>query len=247
MFYSNRDMGCIIKGVYLVKGEKMTALEKGRTHTALSFRIKGNSVIDYGDKRAVLRDGTVAYFPAGLDYKRETLEDEEYIAIHLTAFGNIGDCVETVDDCDFLRPLFETLLDKWEKGNYDRSVSILYKIFEELSKKEGAGAEEIPEIILPGVEYMRNNYRDPSVTVASISEKCHISEAYFRRLYGKCFGISPVEALLSLRFDYARGLLRSGYYKTKEIAAMSGFSDVKYFRTAFKKRFGTTVGEFLSE
>lgn len=247
MFYSNRDMGCIIKGVYLVKGEKMTALEKGRTHTALSFRIKGNSVIDYGDKRAVLRDGTVAYFPAGLDYKRETLEDEEYIAIHLTAFGNIGDCVETVDDCDFLRPLFETLLDKWEKGNYDRSVSILYKIFEELSKKEGAGAEEIPEIILPGVEYMRNNYRDPSVTVAAIAEKCHISEAYFRKLYGKFFGISPVEALLSLRFDYARGLLRSGYYKTKEIAAMSGFSDVKYFRTAFKKRFGTTVGEFLSE
>lgn len=247
MFYSNHDMGCIIKGVYLVKGEKMTVLEKGRTHTALSFRIKGNSVIDHGDKRAILRDGTVAYFPAGLDYKRETSEREEYIAIHLTAFGNIGDCVETVDDCDFLRPLFETLLDKWEKGNYDRSVSILYKIFEELSKKEGAGAEEIPEIILPGVEYMRNNYRDPSVTVAAIAEKCHISEAYFRRLYGKCFGISPVEALLSLRFDYARGLLRSGYYKTKEIAAMSGFSDVKYFRTAFKKRFGTTVGEFLSE
>lgn len=126
-------------------------------------------------------------------------------------------------------------------------MSVLYKIFEELSKKSGAKAEEIPEIILSGVEYMRGNYRDPSVTVAAIAEKCHVSEAYFRRIYGKCFGVSPVEALLSLRFDYAKGLLRSGYYKTKEIAGMSGFSDVKYFRTAFKKRFGVTVGEFLKE
>ena len=47
--------------------------------------------------------------------------------------------------------------------------------------------------------------------------------------------------------EYAKELLRSGYYKTREIAEMSGFSDVKYFRTAFKKRFGITVGEFLTE
>ncbi len=247
MFYSNRDMGCIIKGVYFVKGEKKTAFENGRTHTALSFRIKGNSIIDYGDKRAILRDGTVAYFPAGLDYKRDTLEGEEYIAVHLNAFGNIGNAVETVNDCESLRPLFETLLDKWEKGNYERSVSVLYKIFEELSKKEGVKAEEIPEMILSGVEYMKNNYRDPSVTVALLAEKCHISEAYFRRMYRKSFGVSPVDALLSMRFDYAKGLLRSGYYKTKEVAEMSGFSDVKYFRTAFKKRFGITVGDFLNE
>ena len=194
-----------------------------------------------------MRDGTVAYFPAGLDYRRDTLDDEEYIAIHLKAYGNIGERVETVNNCDSLRSLFETLLLKWESGNYDRCMSVLYKIFEELSKKSGAKAEEIPEIILSGVEYMRGNYRDPSVTVAAIAEKCHVSEAYFRRIYGKCFGVSPVEALLSLRFDYAKGLLRSGYYKTKEIAGMSGFSDVKYFRTAFKKRFGVTVGEFLKE
>ena len=247
MFYDNREMGCIIKGVYLVKGEKTTAWEKGRTHTAISLRIKGNSLISFGEEGVALRDGTVAYFPAGLDYRRDTLDGEEYIAIHLKAFGRIGDRVETVNNCSHLRPLFETLLDKWEIGNYDRCMSILYKIFEELSKKEGVKAEEIPEMILSGVEYMKNNYRDPSATVALLAEKCHISEAYFRRMYRKSFGVSPVDALLSMRFDYAKGLLRSGYYKTKEVAEMSGFSDVKYFRTAFKKRFGITVGDFLTE
>jgi AraC-like DNA-binding protein len=48
-----------------------------------------------------------------------------------------------------------------------------------------------------------------------------------------------------MRFEYAKDLLLSGYYQTKEVAIMSGFSDVKYFRTAFKKRYGVTVGEYL--
>lgn len=247
MFYNNCRMCGIIKGVYYVKGERMTAFEVGRTHTAISFRIKGNSVISYGNERTRLSDGTVAYFPAGFDYKRDTLDNEEYIAIHLETFGNIGNRVETVDGCEVLSPLFETLLDKWEKGNYNRCMSLLYKIFEELAKKERAGEPEIPEIILPGVKYLRESFRESALTVAALAERCHISEAYFRRLYGRCFGISPVKALLNLRFDYARGLLRSGYYKTKEVAEMSGFSDVKYFRTAFKKRFDITVGDFLEE
>ena len=46
--------------------------------------------------------------------------------------------------------------------------------------------------------------------------------------------------LLELRFDHATRLLSSGYYTPKQVAALSGFSDVKYFRTAFTHRFGIT-------
>ena len=87
MFYDNREMGCIIKGVYLVKGEKTTAWEKGRTHTAISLRIKGNSLISFGEEGVALRDGTVAYFPAGLDYRRDTLDGEEYITFNIVALN----------------------------------------------------------------------------------------------------------------------------------------------------------------
>ena len=247
MFYDNEKMACIIKGVYYVTGGRMTALEHGREHTALSLRIKGNSVISYGEERVELKDGTVAFFPAMLDYRRDTLDNEEYIAVHLQAFGSLEGCVETVDGCDNLCPIFETLLENWQKGNYARCMSTLYKIFNELSQKDGTGAKDIPEIIAAGVEYMKENYLERSLTVAALAERCHISDAYFRKIYRESFGTSPGEALLSLRFDYAKGLLRSGYYRTKEVSAMSGFSDVKYFRTAFKKRFGITVGEFLDE
>ena len=70
------------------------------------------------------------------------------------------------------------------------------------------------------------------------AKACFINEVSFRRLYHKHFGLSPLQEILNLRFDYAKGLLQSGYYSDKDVARLSGFSDVKYFRTAFSRRFG---------
>jgi AraC-like DNA-binding protein len=53
-------------------------------------------------------------------------------------------------------------------------------------------------------------------------------------------------ALLNLRFNYAKSLLRSGYYQIKEIALLSGFNDTKYFRVAFKRQFGITPNEYAA-
>ena len=109
---------------------------------------------------------------------------------------------------------------KW--GNYDEELEDDYRI-----------------------EYMREHFRERDLTVSTLAELCHVSETYFRRIYHEHFKSSPMQALLEMRFDYAKSLLRSGYYQTKEVAALSGFSDVKYFRTAFKKRFGITPVQYI--
>ena len=247
MFYENEGLALRITGVYRVFGKPETVRERGRRHTAISFRIKGNSTVNCQERSFPLQDGTLAYFPAGVDYVRTTHSDEEYVVIHLDAYGDIGGIIETVSHCESLAPIVESILTEWEKGGQDRRnrcMERLYRLFEELSKRERDHREEIPSSILPGVEYMREQFRSSALSIADLAKLCHVSETYFRRAYVACFGISPVQALLSLRFDYAKSLLRTGYYKTKEVAALSGFSDVKYFRTAFKKRFGITPVEY---
>jgi AraC-like DNA-binding protein len=214
------------------------------------LRIKGNSHIESKDQQLELKDGTLAYFPAGVDYKRVTREREEYIAIHLKSYGEHGVKIETVDQCDMLIPLFEAMHTEWERGNAasrNRCMSILYHIFEELSSRFDQREINIPKSIAPGVEYLQKHFRTNDITISSLAALCHVSETYFRRIYVEIFGISPMQTLLDLRFDYAKNLLRSGYYQTKQIAAMAGFSDVKYFRTAFKKRFGITVKEYAEQ
>ena len=244
MFFSDRGVGFAIIGVYKVNGEAKVAREKGRTHTAISYRIKGNSRIICGKDQILLSDGAVAFFPSGVDYVRETYSAEEYIVIHLSAFGQCGGNVEAIGSNERVSLFFETMFSEWERGNYNRCMSILYRIFEEL----GQIAEKpcaIPDIIAPGVEEMSRRFRESSLTVAELAKACHISETYFRKTYASYFGRSPSSALVEMRFEYAKSLLSTGYYRVKEASAMAGFSDVKYFRTAFKKKFGITVGEFV--
>lgn len=250
MFYNNDSLALTLIGVYRVKGDTREVVERDRRHTAISLRIKGNSCIEAKDQQLELKDGTLAYFPSGVDYKRVTRDREEYIAIHLKSYGDCGVKIETIDHCENLVPLFEAMLIEWEKGEIasrNRCMSILYHIFEELSSRFDQREINIPKSIAPGVEHLQKHFRSNDITVSYLAALCHVSETYFRRIYVEIFGISPMQTLLDLRFDYAKNLLRSGYYQTKQIAAMAGFSDVKYFRTAFKKRFGITVKEYAEQ
>ena len=247
MFYDNQKLGFIIKGVFRVKLQPISAIETGRKHSAFAYRIKGNSRFYYNETCQTLGSGTVIYIPADVDYQRITEAEEQLITLHLETFGNNETEIQAITDCDDLRPFFETLCELWERKEYNKCVRTLYKIFEEIKEKSQSGTKAIPQTIAAGVEYMNLNFRSNEITVALIASKCHVSETYFRKIYGAHFGISPIQALLDMRFNYARNLLRSGYYEVKQVASLSGFSDTKYFRTAFKKRFGLTPNEYAKK
>ena len=224
-----------------------TANESGRKHSALSYRIKGNSRFYCNENNHTLESGTVVYIPAGVDYQRVTEAEEQLITLHLQPFGEDENEIQVIESCENLKPFFETLLELWERKEYNKCIRTLYKIFDEIKEKSPKGARSIPKAIAAGVEYMNNNYRSRNINVAQIASKCHVSETYFRKIYSAHFGISPIHALLDLRFNYAKNLLRSGYYEIKQVASLSGFSDTKYFRTAFKKRFGMTPNEYADK
>ena len=82
MFYENRNLGFLLRGVFYVKGRPMSRLEKDRTHTALSLRIRGKSTFLSGGKTLSAGGGTVTYFPAGVDYTRKTEEEEEIMKFY---------------------------------------------------------------------------------------------------------------------------------------------------------------------
>ena len=54
--------------------------------------------------------------------------------------------------------------------------------------------------------------------------------------------IRPV--LRALRMQHACAMLETGDFSVQQIAEASGFSDVKYFRTAFRAYYGMTCGEY---
>ena len=248
MFYQNRESAFRILGVFYVEREQRDIFESSRLHTALSYRITGSSVFEDSDGIKEASDGAVTYIPAGCDYHHTNRKHEQIIIVHLEHFGYADKSLQVLPNARFAEPLFRNLLAAWETSNaesYPRCMSILYSISESLCKSQMQEASLSPAIIAPGVTVLKENFRNPNITIKQLADLCFISEVYFRRIFQSNFGCSPLQMLLDLRFDYATQLLSSGYYTQKQVAMLSGFSDVKYFRTAYKKRFGRTPSDAI--
>jgi len=247
MFYQNPEWTFRILDIFYFERKKRDVFESGRTFTGLSYRLQGNSTFYAGNQQWRAETGAVVYISSGYDYRHKTDDPERVIILHLQSKGDVEPGIQVEAGMTELEPLFEKMLEIWEEGgttSYNRCMSLLYTIFEELQHKKEQDAPPVPVAIAPGIEMLRKNFRDPHLTVTALSQACYVSEVYFRRVYRAYAGESPLQTILNLRFRYARNLLRSGYYTPKQAAELSGFSDVKYFRTAFKKRYGVTPSEY---
>lgn len=246
MFYNNRDNTYTILGVYhVIRPEFSEVQVQERSFSALAVRLRGESRFSVGNKSYTAKKHSILYIPSGLSYDR-TSGSEELVILHLQCHGTDDDGFSLFDAED-AEKLFLELYDIWTAADtaaYNRCMALLYRIFETIEKHTSAQTFSVPESIAPGVEYLYSHYRDPSLTVAELAKLCNFSEVYFRRIYRACFGISPLQDILERRFAYACTLLQTGYYTVKEVAARSGFSDVKYFRTAFSKRYGVTPSAY---
>lgn len=239
MFHS-KECAYKLLGVYHICREPRDVMNTPRDFVGIGYRVRGNSTFTYDRGSFFAGDGSTLFLPAGTAFRNKHDSPEELIIIHLQPFGSVPDDFFLYRDTALLEPMFRKLLDAWENGTYNGTMGILYEIFDALDTPD----IRCPEVIEPGVALLRREFRDPKLTVAEAAKICFVSEVYFRRIYKQHFGISPLQDILKLRFDYAAGLLRSGYYTVEQVARQAGFSDVRYFRTAFTKHFGLTPTQY---
>lgn len=86
-------------------------------------------------------------------------------------------------------------------------------------------------------DFLHRNFTK-KISVKEIGKLHHLSETHFRKLFHDAKGMSVKEYLIKLRLDHAVELLSSGEFNISETADMCGFSDVYYFCSLFKKKYG---------
>jgi len=249
MFYNEKNRAYqILEAYHVVRPATHRIHIRWRDHASLAYQIRGNTQYLCSGRELYAAAGNVIYIPSFTDY-RISCSETELMIIHLHCFGQDEKMIEIHDAAKNTAGLFRELLQTWDSSNtgcQHGATAILHRILETLQKTDDKTGTRIGEELLPAVLFLRENFRDPTLRIPDLAKKCHISEVYFRKLYKKAFGISPQEALLDMRFRYARSLLRSGYYPVKQAAELSGFTDTKYFRTAFGKRFGITPSAYTA-
>lgn len=87
-------------------------------------------------------------------------------------------------------------------------------------------------------DYLIDNYKEPTLSLKSVSKQMAISPSYFSSLFKKENGISFTNALIKIRMEKAKEHLLTTDCKIVEVALVSGYTDQHYFSYCFKKYFG---------
>ena len=88
------------------------------------------------------------------------------------------------------------------------------------------------------LEYIRENYADPGLSLTLISEAAHVSAGHLGRLFRRELYRSPIDYLNGYRIERSMELLLRKDWKIYEIAEKTGFTSQHYFSNAFKKYAG---------
>lgn len=212
-----------------------------------------------GIKKYVFKDGNsllikeneIIYLPKYSNYTVESLESGGCYAINFDITEN-----RTFDHFSYkpknqqaLVELFQNAEVMWrlKKTGYTlKCRADLYNILFLLQNDFHIAyvRKDKANLIRPAMEYIRENYTRGVISIPHIASLCNISEAYFRSIFHKIHGITPVRYIGDLKIARAKELILSGYYSIHETAVLSGFGDYSYFSREFKKRTGFSPLEF---
>lgn len=94
------------------------------------------------------------------------------------------------------------------------------------------------------VQFMEQNYQNPTFSIYSLEEHMHYSGNHIRNLFKEAYQCTPIEYLLQLRIGKAKQLLAATDVKAVDIAKSVGYDNAKYFYSLFKKCTGMTTYEY---
>lgn len=99
------------------------------------------------------------------------------------------------------------------------------------------------DTIHSALQYMRKNFCEP-LSIEALAAMHNLSPSYFRTIFKKHTGSSPIDYLIDLRVNYAAQLLLGSNLSVQEISEMTGFQSQAYFSRIFKQKLGLTPTEY---
>jgi AraC-like DNA-binding protein len=91
---------------------------------------------------------------------------------------------------------------------------------------------------------IRESYVDVGFNVDILSHKLGMSRSSFYNKIKAITGQAPADFIRQYRMERAKELLKTKQYTISEVAFMSGFTDVKYFRDVFRKKYDQSPSEY---
>lgn len=247
----NFDIKDIVVVCYVSAGSG-TPVHKNRSSHGIVFYTGGKTDFTFDQTKTIsIHENEIVYLPKGSNYTVRSHGKGGCYAINFQLFNDISFApfkFKTKNQKGFI-DLFKNTEQTWRLKNSGFEIkckSLLYSILFDLRKEYEAGyiSKSKISLISPAIEYIHTQYTKDNIDISYIAGLCNMSEAYFRRIFFKSFGISPVKYVNNLKIDRAKELISSGTCSISEAAAESGFHDDSYFSRKFKEITGISPSEY---
>lgn len=226
----------------IVRFEKnVTAQKINRECFGLVFCKSGNLIYTNDGKEYTFNPSSAFILPESSSYSLKNLEDGIFLLINF--------------ECENLKLDSLTKIPLLESNSYLNDFKVLSNLFLFNDKKlkcfqllysifEKLDSERFESPLLTTINYIEENFSDPSLTNKILSEKLGISEIYFRKLFFKTFGVTPKQFILDIRIKKAKQLLVNNDCSVTDISERCGFSSVYHFCRIFKIKTSMTPTEY---
>jgi len=194
--------------------------------------------------------GDVIYLPAFGEYKSNFKnfgnEPTDGILINLLFSDDKGEPfylhdkvkIYKLSNSSYIKSCFTDILNysKQLQKNMAEMKSIIYKVLAYLGStdKEQKINSSKYKCIFEGITYLENDIQQ-TLSIEEIAQLCHVTSAYFRKLFREYSGISPAQFRIQKKIETAKSLLSSNNMTIQEISDHLGFENVSYFSKVFKK------------
>jgi len=199
----------------------------------------------------MLGDGDVVLIPRNVAYNDEITKAGHALILYIDLSPEIPDGIYQwhFSGNPDMKQRFLNIENLWnpkKPGYYVQCMSETYEILSMIMRKEKSAytCSAQNAAISAAVCFMHDHFSDPDLSIPMLAEQCKLSYSHFRKLFFDVHGVTASAYLKQLRLDYACQLLTIGDYTVAQTARMSGFSDVYYFSSFFKRHMGISPTEY---
>ncbi len=222
---------------------------ESRPSWGLVVRCEGRGIFRCNGREYVSDPHNVILLPKGCGYTFDVPERGSYILLEFEANDEGRDVlsfsIESVDR--FAKPLrqmeYNRIVGKPNSAleQLHATYEILLSLLSEsrlsyVQKDKAQGVEAV-------ADYIARHYQE-DLTNERLAARCGISVVYFRKLFTRVIGVSPINYLHRVRTARAAELLQEDALDISEIAERVGYSSVYHFSAMFKKYMGTPPSKY---
>ena len=112
------------------------------------------------------------------------------------------------------------------------------------ARRETAAEMKYSHVISRAEQYVKDNFRDPNISLISVAKHVGMSAAHFSTVFSQTTGRPFITYLTAMRIERAKQLLTETAMKLSDIAMEIGYNEPNYFSHVFRKVEGMTPKEW---